>query len=1313
MKTQKRLLFILTLLIISTTYPPIGFTQDYTTLNLPESAKARIGKGIVEDLQFSPDNKLLAVVTSIGIWIHDITTGEDLELLTEQNTGAYTSVAFSPDGSMLASGHSDGTIQLWNVDNFTLIRTLTGHGGKVRYIVGTRPLSGVMSVVFSSDGITLASGGGDKTVRLWDVNTGRQKKILKEHTDVVTSVAFGPDPNDVDPRCPKEILASASWDKTVILWDLSTNQPKQTFTGHTHIITSVAISPNPMIPVLASGSWDGTIQMWDLSTGELKHTLTNEYKSRTNNICFKSDGYILMSSSERGVNLWATLSGAHKQQLEGTFACFSPDGSLIATSSAIPELDYSNFEEYKYGVKILAMHPAQIWGVEEGLSTIYGRSSVLSRDGKTTALGSVIYPPNDAKHRRHFEFYIYDTTQRPQEYPPIIKPKTIISTADWAEVPDICFDSDAKIVPDSSYWTSSELVSFGKANPDINTVCAVGGLDQWVVDYALSPDGQTLAVLLDWAIAKPFEQTVNMEREDGLHIGPGFEPRKFQSLDLEGFRSVLLFDTATGELESLYNLWTPGGYRGNGYVFSPDGLTLACKESEWDSNVGASIEYIVLKDIRSGSTRQSIRIPPGDGDFAGSIYIGFSPDSETIIYSDNSDTSIYMWDVASGSLKQTLSVGSTGSVSDMAYSPDGETIAIAMRHSDQINWWDVETGKHLFTKGSLGGYGIAFSRDGKTIWEYQYPLTMIWDVCTGEEIQFEAQNIVSHSEYSKDYSQYHDPYDRAELLPDEEGLTLQTDKYLSGFGTVGLYDLSGVVHSGLVFTGYERDAQSINQVSFSSDGKTLASAGNYIRLWDVETATPKSNHTLTLNTLSASNAVFNQFGIEALATSSWNEISVWSPSDDRRVARLTGHKDHITSLAFSPFPGSSTLASGSYDGTVKVWYHVRVGDSSASVTLSAHTGVVTSVAFSNPHGYGAGSTLASGSHDKTIKLWYPADPIVADTFENRLLGLTPTRSVTLTGHAERVTSLAFGPLYPAAFGPKHSGTLTLASGSFDSTVRLWKVKAGELNEDSVSLKHTLTGHKGPVTSVAFNRMGTLVASGGMDKTIRIWNPFIGKHLKTLKGHKGAVNSVSFSPDGNTLASGSADGTILLWDIDFHRIVVELKVDVNGDGTVNIQDLVQVAAAFGEGAAAPAAHATIIEHLTATEVKHWLYAAQHANLTDPTFQRGIEVLKQLLAALIPKETALLPNYPNPFNPETWIPYQLANPADVALRIYAVDGSLVRVLSLGHKAVGTYQTRARAAYWDGRNAVGEPVASGVYFYTLTAGDFNSTRKLLIRK
>ena len=95
-------------------------------------------------------------------------------------------------------------------------------------------------------------------------------------------------------------------------------------------------------------------------------------------------------------------------------------------------------------------------------------------------------------------------------------------------------------------------------------------------------------------------------------------------------------------------------------------------------------------------------------------------------------------------------------------------------------------------------------------------------------------------------------------------------------------------------------------------------------------------------------------------------------------------------------------------------------------------------------------------------------------------------------------------------------------------------------------------------------------------------------------------------------------------------------------------------------------------------------------------------------LTPEKTALLANYPNPFNPETWIPYQLAEPATVSLHIYAVNGALVRTLDLGHQPAGVYQQRTRAAYWDGRNQLGEPVASGVYFYRLTAGDFTATRQ-----
>ena len=176
-----------------------------------------------------------------------------------------------------------------------------------------------------------------------------------------------------------------------------------------------------------------------------------------------------------------------------------------------------------------------------------------------------------------------------------------------------------------------------------------------------------------------------------------------------------------------------------------------------------------------------------------------------------------------------------------------------------------------------------------------------------------------------------------------------------------------------------------------------------------------------------------------------------------------------------------------------------------------------------------------------------------------------------------------------------------------------------------------------------------------------------------------------------------------------------RTDVNRDGKRNIRDLVLVAQHLGEpsGAAAPSALALRNLKLDTAIVRTWIAQAHLESDGSLAFQQGIANLQQLLMLLTPENTALLANYPNPFNPETWIPYQLAEPTEVTLRIYAINGTLVRTLDLGHQPAGRYQDRNQAAYWDGRNEMGESVASGVYFYTLTAGDFTATRKMLIRK
>ena len=184
-----------------------------------------------------------------------------------------------------------------------------------------------------------------------------------------------------------------------------------------------------------------------------------------------------------------------------------------------------------------------------------------------------------------------------------------------------------------------------------------------------------------------------------------------------------------------------------------------------------------------------------------------------------------------------------------------------------------------------------------------------------------------------------------------------------------------------------------------------------------------------------------------------------------------------------------------------------------------------------------------------------------------------------------------------------------------------------------------------------------------------------------------------------------------------------RTDVNQDGSVDIIDLLLVASHFGEfiGTAAPQRSASFLsKHID--HIEEWLTEARLADDGSNVFRQGIANLEALLNSVIPQESVLLSNYPNPFNPETWIPYDLAEDADVRIHIYNLKGESVKHLDVGFQAAGTYRTHSRAAYWDGRNSMGELVASGMYFYTLTArykdwnlsdSQFRATDRMLLIK
>ena len=201
--------------------------------------------------------------------------------------------------------------------------------------------------------------------------------------------------------------------------------------------------------------------------------------------------------------------------------------------------------------------------------------------------------------------------------------------------------------------------------------------------------------------------------------------------------------------------------------------------------------------------------------------------------------------------------------------------------------------------------------------------------------------------------------------------------------------------------------------------------------------------------------------------------------------------------------------------------------------------------------------------------------------------------------------------------------------------------------------------------------------------------------------------------GDVNGDGIVNIADLVWVANSIGETGNITADVNGDGVVNIADLVLVAGKIGTTGSASPVLPEALQLFTIDDIQYWITQARDLSLTDEISKRGILLLERLLAISTPKETMLMANYPNPFNPETWIPYQLASSSDVQIVIYDTRGTAIRHLTLGLQPAGYYTTRARAAYWDGRNGLGERVASGVYFYQLQADDASVLRKMVILK
>ncbi|MBI3248823.1 MAG: WD40 repeat domain-containing protein [Deltaproteobacteria bacterium] len=268
----------------------------------------------VWSVAFSPDGTTLASGSrddTVRLW--DVAQGQQRAVL-QGHTNMVASVAFGPDGTTLASGNVDRTVRLWDVARGQQRAVLSGHTDRVH------------SVAFSPDGTTLVSGSDDHTVRLWDVARGQERAVLSGHTDSVWSVAFSPDGTT---------LASGSVDHTVRLWDVARGQARAVLSGHTSLVYSVAFSPDGT--TLASGSLDDTVCLWDVARGQARAVLQG-HTTGVESVAFSPDGTTLASGSyyDYTVRLWDVAQGQARAVLQGHGVrpvAFSPDGTTLAGMS--------------------------------------------------------------------------------------------------------------------------------------------------------------------------------------------------------------------------------------------------------------------------------------------------------------------------------------------------------------------------------------------------------------------------------------------------------------------------------------------------------------------------------------------------------------------------------------------------------------------------------------------------------------------------------------------------------------------------------------------------------------------------------------------------------------------------------------------------------------------------------------------------------------------------------------------------------------------------------------------------------------------
>ena len=977
---------------------------------------------------------------------------EKNRLLGHENS--VTSVRFSPDGKTLASGSYDKTIKLWDLETGQF-RNLKGHE------------KSVTSVSFSSDGKTLASGSNDGTIKLWNLETGKEIPTHMEHDSSVKSVSFSPD---------GKTLASGSTDGTIKLWNLETGQFR-TVKGYAIHSTVWSVSFSPNGKTLASLSNDGTIKLWNVETA--KAILTPKRQGHDSNdmsMSFSPDGKTLAyGSDDKTIKLWNLETGKEIPTLmkhDGPVqsVSFSPDGKTLASSDQ-GTIKLWNLET---GIEIPThmKHDGSVWSVS------------FSPDSKTLASGSTDYT-----------IKIWN-----------LEPGTEIPTltGNKESFKSVSFSPDGKTLASGSDDKTIKLWNL-ETRKEIYTL-QTG--DYPVKRVSFSPDGKTLASLSNdgtiklWNLETRKEIPLPLPLPDGHNNfveSVSFSPKgKTLAFGLYG-KVIKLWNLETGKIRILQkqeNIQENQNVHVYSVSFSLDGKTLASGNS--NGGVAGTDNTIQLWNVETG---KEIHTLPGHNNSVNSV--SFSPDGK-ILASGSDDKTIKLWNVETGKEIYTLS-GHNDPVQSVSFSPDGNTLASGSGLVDEkfpgtdntIKLWNVETRTEIRTlKGHNDAItSVSFSPEGKTLASgsndktiklWHLPDLEVEPLLEGSCAFVGAYLANPNSGMSKDDSDRH--------LCDGIGRPEQTQKISTGETTPVPNPKSPVLKAEVTpldpkaakeISELKGHQGSVRSVAFSHDGQTLATSGDdgTIRLWNIkgrQTFKFQGNQT-------AIRSIDFSPDDQKLVSDAGGKIRLWDLQGNL-LREFVGSQKLIRSVKFNPQNGQQ-LASTGDDGTIHLWD--LQGQSLAK--WQADPKRVWDLEFS-PDGQQIASAEAGGN----VGLW---------DLQGKSLN-------QFTGHIYPVLSVAFSP-----------DGKQLVSGCNVGMIRSWSLPDYQMI-NMFDVKHA------EFNSVVYSLDSKLIVSGDNEGNIKMWKLNTQQQSPVWTAHQNSIiRKVAFSPNGNMFATAADDGIVKLWQFE--------------------------------------------------------------------------------------------------------------------------------------------------------------------------------------